>query len=66
MKKGVYRATDVKKINLKQLQKEVEGQDIVLSVDVAKENFMAAIMDKKRNVIKTIKWKHPFEKPFTA
>ncbi len=63
MKKGVYRATDVKKINLKQLQKEVEGQDIVLSVDVAKENFMAAILDQKRNVIKTIKWKHPFESP---
>ncbi len=63
MKKRVYRATDVKKINLKQLQKEVEGQDIVLSVDVAKENFMAAILDQKRNVIKTIKWKHPFESP---
>ena len=61
MKKRVYRATDVKRINLEELQKKVEGQDVVLGVDVAKEDFMAAIMDKDRNVIKTIKWKHPFD-----
>jgi transposase len=61
MKKGVYRATDVKKINLEKLNQEVAGKDIVLGVDVAKEDFMAAILDKNRNVIKTIKWKHPFE-----
>lgn len=61
MKKKVYKATNVKKINLKKLSQEVEGKDIVLGVDVAKEDFMAAIMDKDRNVIKTIKWKHPFE-----
>lgn len=61
MKKRVYKATNVKKIDIEKLQKEVKGQDIVLGVDVAKEDFMAAIMDKDRNVIKTIKWKHPLE-----
>ena len=61
MKKRVYKATNVKKINLKKLCQEVDGKAIVLGVDVAKEDFMAAIMDKDRNVIKTIKWKHPFE-----
>ena len=61
MKKRVYKATNVKKINSEKLNQEVEGKDIVLGVDVAKEDFMAAIMDKDRNVIKTIKWKHPFE-----
>ena len=61
MKKRVYRATNVKKINLEKLAQELEGKDIVLGVDVAKEDFMAAIMDKDRKVIKTIKWKHPFE-----
>jgi len=61
MKKKVYKATNVKKINLKKLSQEVEGKNIVLGVDVAKEDFMAAIMDEDRNVIKTIKWKHPFE-----
>lgn len=61
MKKRVYRATNVKKINVEKLNQEIEGKDIVLGVDVAKEDFMAAIMDKDRKVIKTIKWKHPFE-----
>jgi transposase len=61
MKKRVYKATNVKKINLEKLVQEVEGKEIVLGVDVAKEDFMAAIMDKDRKVIKTIKWKHPFE-----
>ena len=61
MKKRIYKATNVKKINLEKLNQEVEGKDIVLGVDVAKEDFMAAIMDKDRKVIKTIKWKHPFE-----
>ena len=61
MKKRVYRATDVKNLVLETLQKDVEGQDVVLGVDVAKENFMAVIMGQDREVIKTIKWKHPFE-----
>jgi transposase len=61
MKKRAYRATDVKDLVLETLQKDVEGQDVVLGVDVAKENFMAVIMGQDREVIKTIKWKHPFE-----
>ncbi len=61
MKKRVYKATNVKKINMEKLCQEIDGKDIVLGVDVAKEDFMAAIMDADRKVIKTIKWKHPFE-----
>ena len=36
MKKRVYKAVKVNKINLKKLQKEVEGKDIILGIDVAK------------------------------
>jgi transposase len=61
MKKGVYKAIAIKNLDKESLIKDVEGQDVVLGVDVAKEDFMAAIMDKDRNVLKTIKWKHPFE-----
>lgn len=64
MKKRVYRATKVKDLNLEQLEKEIDGKEIILGVDVAKEDFMAAIMTKDRKVISTISWKHPSESPF--
>ena len=54
MKKRVYRATKVKDLNLEQLEKETDGKEIILGVDVAKEDFMAAIMTKDRKVISTI------------
>ena len=61
MKKRVYKATKVKKLNLEKLKKEVEGKDIVFSVDVAKKDFMATILGQDREVIITIRWKHPSE-----
>lgn len=61
MKKRVYKATKVKKLNLEKLKNEVEGKDIVLSVDVAKEAFMAVVMGKDKERIITISWQHPFE-----
>ena len=48
-------------MNLEKLKNKVEGKEIVLGVDVAKEDFMAAIMNKDREVITTISWKHPKE-----
>jgi transposase len=33
----------------------------VLGVDVAKEDFVSVLMDKKREVLSTIRWKHPVE-----
>lgn len=61
MKKRIYKATKVKHLNLENLKKAVEGKDIVLSVDVAKEAFMAVIMGKDKKTIITISWKHPVE-----
>ncbi len=61
MKKRVYKAIKVKKLNVEKLKKEVEGKAIVLGVDVAKEDFVAAIMTKEHQVIVTISWKHPSE-----
>ncbi len=59
MKKSVYGATKVKKINLKKLQEEVKGLGLILAVDVAKEDFVAVIMEQDQQVHSTIKWKHP-------
>lgn len=61
MKKRVYKAINVKKLNLEKIRKAVADKDITLSVDVAKEDFMAAIMTTNNEVITTIKWKHPIE-----
>jgi transposase len=61
MKKRIYRAVDVKALNLDELRKVVKNQKIVLGVDVAKEDFVAALMNEKREVLSTIKWKHPVE-----
>lgn len=61
MKKRIYRAVDVKALNLDELREVVKNQKIVLGVDVAKEDFFAALMNEKREVLSTIKWKHPME-----
>jgi hypothetical protein len=53
MKKRVYRATKVKRLNLDKLKKEVDGEEIVLGVDVAKEDFMAIIMNQDRQGVQT-------------
>ncbi|MCK4426489.1 MAG: transposase, partial [Deltaproteobacteria bacterium] len=61
MKKRIYRAVDVKALNLDELREVIKNQKIVLGVDVAKEDFFAALMNEKREVLSTIKWKHPME-----
>ena len=54
MKKHIYRAVDVKALNLDELRKVVKNQKMVLGVDVAKEDFVAALMNEKREVLFTI------------
>lgn len=61
MRKRIYRAVDVKALNLDELRKVVKNQKIVLGVDVAKEDFVAALMNEKREVLSMTKWKHPME-----
>jgi len=63
MKRKVYKATNVKKINMNTLKQEVEGKDRIPGIDVAKEDCIATIMDRK--IIKAFKWKHPFESHFS-
>ena len=50
MKKRVYKATKVKKINLAKLKRDVEGKNIIFSVDVAKEDFMATILGPRHSL----------------
>jgi transposase len=59
MKKRRYRTTNVKRANWEKIASLAEGQRIVFSVDVAKDDFFAALMKTDRSVIETIKWVHP-------
>jgi transposase len=59
MKKRRYRATNVKQANWEKIASLAAGQRMVLGVDVAKDDFFAALMTPDRSVIATIKWVHP-------
>ena len=61
MKKRPYRATSVNDVDEQVLASELESQDVTVGVDVAKEDFVAALMNEDGLVVKTIKWKHPAE-----
>ncbi len=61
MKKHIYKAIKVTKVNWEQLANAVEGQRTIFAVDVAKEKFFAAVMTPDREVHVTLKWVHPQE-----
>jgi len=61
VKKRIYRAVVVNKVNLDKLSELVRGESVVFGVDVAKEDFFGALMDERQQVLQTIKWKSPHQ-----
>lgn len=61
MTKRRYQSTDVKRIHWKQVAEAVAGGPLTVAVDVAKEDFMAALMKPGHEVVETARWKHPQE-----
>ncbi len=59
MKKNIYRAQNVKNIEIEKLAELVRGLSIVVGVDVAKKVFFACLMGDDRRIIRIIKWEHP-------
>ena len=59
MKKRIYRAINVKEVDVEKIVLEMSGTRAVVGVDVAKEVMFAAISDKRRKVHCTVKWHHP-------
>lgn len=59
MKKHSYRQTDVNKIDWTKLRTKTEGQELLFSVDVAKQDFVAVLMTTAGEILYIIKWKHP-------
>jgi len=59
MKKRPYRATAVNDIDEQALINALANQEATVGIDVAKEDFVAALKNAEGVVVKTIKWKHP-------
>ena len=60
MKKGVYRSTEITKVNIEQLAEKVKGKRLVFGVDIAKQdNYGAVMIWGQKDAVITIKWRHP-------
>jgi transposase len=59
MKKRVYQAVTIKKINIEKLLEFTSSKRIVFSVDAAKEDFYGALLNEEKIVLQTIKWQSP-------
>lgn len=59
MSKRRYRTTEVNKVNWERIAESAQGARVVFGIDVAKENFVGALMDPNRGVIETLRWRHP-------
>jgi hypothetical protein len=63
MKKHIYRATNVNKVNWDKIAEVTEDKKLVFAIDVAKKEQFAMLMDKDNEVYGCIKWSHPQETP---
>lgn len=59
MKKHRYQTKELQGIDWPKMAQAVQGQRMVLAVDVAKEDLYAAIMIEKAQPLVTVKWQHP-------
>lgn len=59
MSKRKYRATQIQDVNSIKLSAELGTGRVVVAIDVAKEDFYAAIVDEKGKTHEIVKWVHP-------
>ena len=60
MKKRIYRATELTKVNIEQLAEKVKGKRVIFGVDIAKQdNYGALLIWGEKVPLITIKWRHP-------
>lgn len=60
MSKRRYRATKIQEVDSAKLMRRAE-QQVIVAIDVAKEDFYAALVDEGGQVIEILKWRHPAE-----
>lgn len=61
MSKRKYRATKIQDVDRAKLKAELETSRIIVAIDVAKEDFYAAIVDETGRTHVIVKWVHPTE-----
>lgn len=59
MSKRRYKSEKFKTVNWDSVTNRIEGGRIVLAVDVAKEDFVATLMDEGQAALLTFSWCHP-------
>lgn len=60
MSKRRYRATKIQEFDASKV-KELPGRRVTVAIDVAKEDFCAAVVDSEAQVHGIVKWTHPEE-----
>lgn len=59
MNKRRYKSVEFKKVDWNKVGDRIEGERVVLAVDVAKEDFVATLLDAEQTTLVTFKWRHP-------
>lgn len=59
MNKRRYRTTNVNDVNWQWIEQCTNKERVVFGVDVAKVDFVGALMTQDRSVVQTLKWQHP-------
>ncbi len=57
--KHPYRAHSLDRFEWSGVFEQVEDQEVIVGIDVAKEAMVAAVMDASERIVKTIRWSHP-------
>ena len=61
MSKRRYKSEKFKQVNWGLVTERIQGERIVLSVDVAKEDFVASIMNDRQESVLIFNWRHPVQ-----
>ena len=61
MSKSKYKSVEFKQVDWTELSKRIEGERVVLAVDVAKEVFVATFLTADQRGLLTFSWHHPQE-----
>lgn len=59
MSKRPYKTVDVNAIKLESVLTSVSGQHVIVGIDVAKTDMVAAVMIGEASTVVTVKWLHP-------
>jgi len=61
-RKRIYRAVNVNELKRERVR-ERAGRHPIVGIDVAKEDFYAAVMNQNQEVVVTVSWSHPEQTP---